>query len=109
MASPPRIWLSKRNPAKDEIVIVRTMVAHPMETGMRKNADGTLIPRNIINSFTCSLDGETLFTWAPETAVSPSPYLEFRFVARTAGELRMVWVDDAGERTEAVERITLGG
>lgn len=105
--SKPRIWLSNRKPAKGEVVIVRAMVAHPMETGLRKQASGELVPRNIINSFTCTLDGATLFSWRPETAVSPSPYLEFRFLAETGGELAMRWTDDAGQTILAQERIEI--
>jgi len=104
---PPRIWLSNRTPAPGEIVTVRTMVTHPMETGLRKTADGDLVPRNIISSFECTLDGELLFAWAPETAVSQNPYLEFRFRAGTSGTLHMVWVDDEGARIEVVEEIAV--
>lgn len=101
----PRIWISNRKPAKGDVVVVRAMVAHPMETGLRKQASGALIPRNIINAFTCDLDGERLFSWQPEPAVSPSPYLEFRFVASTSGELVMRWTDDQGQTITARERI----
>ncbi len=109
MADAPRIWISNRTPAPDEVVTVRTMVTHPMETGLRKTPEGELIPRNIINSFTCTLGAEPLFSWAPEPAVAQSPYLEFRFVARTSGELRMVWVDDEGLEFEAREEIAVVG
>lgn len=101
----PRIWISNRKPAKGDVVIVRAMVAHPMETGLRKRASGELIPRNIINVFTCDLDGERLFSWQPETAVSPSPYLEFRFIASIGGELVMQWTDDQGQTITAREGI----
>ena len=109
MQDPPRIWLSNRTPAPGEIVTVRTMVTHPMETGMRKTADGELIPRNIISSFECTLGDELLFAWAPGTAVSQNPYLEFRFMAGASGPLRMVWTDDEGARIEAVEEIAVTG
>lgn len=109
MQDPPRIWLSNRTPAPGEIVTVRTMVTHPMETGLRKTAEGDLIPRNIISSFECTLDGEPLFLWAPETAVSQNPYLEFRFRATSSGALRMVWTDDEGQSIEAVEEIAVEG
>lgn len=95
--SKPRIWLSNRKPAKGDVVTVRAMVQHPMETGLRKQASGELIARNIINTFTLELAGQPLFTWRPETAVSPHPYLEFRFVASAGGELTLRWTDDRGE------------
>lgn len=103
--SRPRVWLSSRKPAKGDVVTVRAMVAHPMETGLRKQASGEMIPRNIVNAFTCALDGQPLFVWNPETAVSPSPYLEFRFIASTGGELVMRWIDDRNQTIEARETI----
>lgn len=109
MTDVPRIWISNRTPAPGEIVTVRTMVTHPMETGLRKTADGELIPRNIIRSFTCTLGGEPLFSWAPETAVAQSPYLEFKFMARDSGALRMVWIDDEGIEIKAEDEITIAG
>lgn len=107
--SKPRIWLSSRKPAKGDVVTVRAMVAHPMETGLRKLASGEFVPRNIINSFTCELDGQRLFTWYPETAVSPSPYLEFRFIATAGGALAMRWTDDQGQTITAIEQIEIAG
>lgn len=105
--SKPRIWLSTRNPAKGDVVTVRAMVAHPMETGLRKLASGDLVPRNIVNAFVCELGGRPLFSWRPETAVSPSPYLEFRFVASASGELEMRWTDDRGQTITARDKIEI--
>lgn len=103
--SKPRIWISNRKPAKGDVVTVRAMVAHPMETGLRKQASGEMIARNIISAFTCTLGGEALFSWQPEPAVSPSPYLEFRFIASSGGALVMQWTDDAGTTITAREEI----
>jgi len=105
--SKPRIWISNRKPAKGDVVTVRAMVAHPMETGLRKQASGEMIARNIISAFTCTLGGEALFSWQPEPAVSPSPYLEFRFIASSGGALVMQWTDDAGTTITAREEIEL--
>lgn len=109
MSQPPRIWLSNREPASDEVVTVRTMVNHPMETGLRRRPTGENIPQNIINRFECKLNDELLFVWEPETAVSQSPYLEFRFIARRSGSLQMVWLDDEDKRIEVTEEISLNG
>lgn len=109
MADPPRIWLSNRTPARGEVVTVRTMVTHQMETGLRKTPEGDLIPRNIVNAFECTLDGALLFAWAPETAVAQNPYLEFRFMADASGTLRMTWTADDGQLIEAAEEITVTG
>ncbi len=109
MADEPRIWVSNRTPARGEVVTVRTMVTHVMETGLRSMSGGEPIPRSIVNAFECTLGGELLLAWAPETAVAQNPYLEFRFIAEASGALRMVWTDDDGQVIEAVEEITVTG
>lgn len=108
MSTPPRIWLSNRSPKKGEVVIVRAMVQHPMETGLRKRASGELIPRKIIHKFEATLNGKPVLTWDLETGVATNPYLEFRFKAEEAGDLRMVWTDDDKNSVQAVEKIVLG-
>lgn len=107
MSTPPRIWLSNRSPKKGEVVVVRALVTHAMETGMRKRASGELISRKIINKFVCTLNGKSVVTWDLETGVAINPYLEFRFKAEEAGDLKMVWTDDDKSTIEAVEKITL--
>lgn len=94
--SKPRIWISNDSPKAGEIVRVRALIQHRMETGLRPGEDGTLVPRNIINEFEARLNGELLFVWKPETAISQNPYIEFTFMARESGELQMKWVDDTG-------------
>lgn len=107
MSTPPRIWLSNKAPKKDEIVTVRTILQHAMETGFRKDANGNTLPQKIINRFECTLNGRPVIVWTPGTGVSANPYLEFRFKAEEAGELKMVWTDDDKTTTEAAEKITL--
>lgn len=106
-ASKPRVWVSNRTPKQGSIVTVKAMVIHPMETGLRKNALSQPIPRNIIETFECSLAGERLMTWELHPSVSQNPYLEFKFIARQSGEMKMVWIADDGLRIEAVETITV--
>lgn len=94
--SKPRTWISNANPAAGEVVRVRALIEHPMESGLRLDAEGKEIPRNIVNTFEAALDGELLFNWQPETAISQNPYIEFTFTARSSGELQLKWLDDEG-------------
>jgi sulfur-oxidizing protein SoxZ len=107
MSNPPRIWLSNKTPKKGEVVTVRVIVQHVMETGFRKDADGKAVPQKIINRFDCTLNGKAVISWTLGTGVSANPYLEFRFKADEAGDLKMVWTDDDKSMIEAVEKITL--
>ncbi|GAA5091814.1 thiosulfate oxidation carrier complex protein SoxZ [Paenalcaligenes hermetiae] len=93
----PRIWISNAKPMAGEIVRVRALIEHRMESGMRLDNDGNVIPRHIVHTFTAKLNDQLLFTWQPETAISQNPYIEFTFVARESGTLSMQWVDDANQ------------
>jgi sulfur-oxidizing protein SoxZ len=103
----PRIRLDKKEVRKGETIEVKTLVSHIMETGLRKDASGKPIPRMIINTFTCELNGKFVFGCYPESAVSANPYFEFKFRPEESGTLKFTWVDDEGTRIEATEMITV--
>lgn len=103
----PRIRLDRKEVRKGETVGVKTLVSHIMETGLRKDASGKLIPRMIINTFTCELNGKFVFGCDLESAVSANPYFEFKFRPEESGTLKFTWVDDEGTRIEATEMITV--
>lgn len=103
----PRIRLDRRDVTRGERIVVKTLVAHVMETGFRKDLDGKPIPRMIINTFTCELNGALVFGCDLESAVSANPYLEFSFRPQESGTLSFTWIDDAGTRITATETITV--
>lgn len=105
--SKPRIWISNASPKQGEIVRVRALIEHRMESGFRQNADGSAIPRNIIHTFKAHLNDELLFSWFPETAISQNPYIEFTFIAFASGELLLTWEDDDGEIIQGSTELTL--
>jgi sulfur-oxidizing protein SoxZ len=77
---------------------IKTLIAHPMESGQRKDAQGKTIPRMIISRFVCRYNGEDVFSadWAP--AVAANPYLSFFTVATASGKMEFEWLDDAGKQ-----------
>jgi len=91
----PRVRVP-RTASKGEVVEIKTMISHPMETGYRRDDHGRLILRHIIHTFTCTYNGEQVFRadWHP--AVSANPYLAFYTVATESGSLRFEWIDDTG-------------
>jgi len=101
----PRIKLDKQSVKKGETVVVKTLVSHIMETGFRKDVAGKPIPRMIVNTFTCELNGKFVFGCDLESAVSANPYFEFKFKPEESGTLKFIWVDDEGVRVEATETI----
>jgi sulfur-oxidizing protein SoxZ len=101
----PRIRVDKKDVKQGETVGVKTLVSHIMETGLRKDSSGKPIPRMIINTFTCELNGKFIFGCDLESAVSANPYFEFKFKATESGTLKFTWIDDEGVRVEATETI----
>lgn len=91
---------------RGDIVDVKAMLSHPMETGFRPGPDGKLIARDIIKRFVCTYDGETVFSADLFPAISANPFLEFSFVATQSGVVTFSWTDDQDQtvvRTAKIE------
>src|SRR5690349_23505937 len=106
MAEKPRIKLPTQA-RKGEVIEIKTLIAHPMETGLRRGADGKLIPRKIINKFTCTFNGKPVFSADLEPAIAANPYLEFTAKVDESGTFKFTWVDDDGTITTTEETITV--
>jgi sulfur-oxidizing protein SoxZ len=103
----PRVRLDKKEARKGDLIEVKTLISHVMESGQRRDAAGKAIPRKIINKFTAELNGKPVFTADIEPAVSANPYLQFKFKAEESGTLKFTWVDDDGSTITAEEKITV--
>jgi sulfur-oxidizing protein SoxZ len=90
---------------RGEIVEIRTLIAHPMETGYRAGDDGQILPRNILRRFSCRYDGELVFSAELFPAVAANPYLAFYTIATASGTLEFTWEGDRG--FAQTERMTL--
>ncbi len=104
---PPRVWISNASPKKGEVLRVRAQIEHIMESGLRTDEAGKIRPRNIVTRFEARLGDALLFSWEPGISVSQNPYIEFTFLARESGELRLHWKDDAGQSASASKSITV--
>ena len=94
--------------APGEIVDVKLLVQHPMETGFRTGRDGRLVPRNIIHSVRCLYEGEVVFQAELFPAVAANPFLAFKLRAGTSGEVRLVWTDENGDEYSEVRSLSVG-
>src|ERR1700742_2461801 len=101
----PRIKLDKKEAKKGELVEVKALVSHIMETGQRKGSDGAVIPRKILNKFTCTVNGKEVFSADFEPAVSANPYIQFKFKAQESGPVVLTWTDDDGSTIVGEESI----
>jgi sulfur-oxidizing protein SoxZ len=91
--------------AKGEIVEVKLLVQHPMETGFAVGRDGKPIPRNIIHRVRCLYLGAQVFEAELFPAVAANPYLAFPLRAEASGEVRLVWTDEAGDEFSEVRTL----
>ena len=82
---------------RGEIVEIKTLISHPMETGYRPKGDGTFFPRDIIQKFVCTLNGEEIFRADLYPAIAANPFIAFTTVARESGLLVFSWTNDRGE------------
>ena len=92
----PRVRVP-RDAAAGETITIKTLISHPMESGQRKDGDGNVIPRSIINRFTCAFNGETVIDVTMEPAISTNPYFEFQAIVPEAGTFEFTWYDDDGD------------
>jgi sulfur-oxidizing protein SoxZ len=106
MADKPRLKLPKEA-KKGEIIQIKTLVQHTMETGLRKDASGNAIPRKIINKFTCTFNGKPVFSADLEAAIAANPYLQFAARVDESGTFKFTWLDDDGTVTTAEETIAV--
>ena len=96
-----------RASAKGDTVTVKTLIKHPMETGLRKDKKtGKVIPAHFIQQVNCQHNGKDVLVaeWGP--AVSKNPYLAFSFKGGKAGDkVSISWVDNTGGKDAAEEAI----
>ena len=81
---------------RGDIIEIRTLTSHIMETGFRHTMAGALVPRDILTSFTCRYNGDIVFSAELHPAVSANPYIAFYTVATASGTLEFSWQGDHG-------------
>ena len=102
----PRIRMPATAKAGD-VVEVKTLISHEMETGNRKDKDGNVVPRKIINKFIVRFDGTELMSvdWFP--AISANPFQAFFVRVPKTGTFSFEWVDDDGAIYKAEQMVTV--
>jgi sulfur-oxidizing protein SoxZ len=81
---------------RGEIIEIRTLAGHTMETGFRHTQRGELIPRDIITLFTCSYNGVEVFRAELHPAMAANPLITFHTIATESGTLEFRWTGDNG-------------
>ena len=102
----PRVQ-GPKTAAAGETVTIKTLISHKMETGRRKDGDGNVIPRSIINRFTSACNGKNVVDVNMEPAISVNPYFQFEATVPEAGEFVFTWYDDDGSVYEKKKSIKI--
>lgn len=104
MTKPPRIKIPK-TARPGEVIEIKTLATHAMETGNRKDAAGDPIPRDIIHTFTATFEGQDVFSANLGPGIAANPYIAFYLKLPGPGALELTWLDDAG--TSTIETVPL--
>jgi Sulphur oxidation protein SoxZ. len=90
---------------KGEVVEIKTLITHPMETGLRKDADGKIVPRLIVSALAVTYNGKPVLNARLEPAVAANPYLAFFLKVDEPGTLKFTWTDDNKQSWSAESKI----
>ncbi len=92
---------------RGDIIEIKTLVSHVMETGYRRDYAGKVFPRDIIGTLTCTYNGAEVFRAELFPAISANPFLTFSTVATESGEIVLTWAGDNGFTHTETAKITV--
>ena len=92
---------------RGEIIEIKTLIQHAMETGFRRTQLGEIVPRNIISLFVCTYNGEEIFRAELHPAIAANPLLAFTTVATESGTITFKWLGDGGSSVIESAKITV--
>lgn len=105
---PARIQIPARA-KRGEVIEIRVVIQHAMETGTRHDAEGKLVRRNVINTFSCTYNGIDIFHARLTSGIAANPFLQFYTIATESGSLEFFWIDDDGVQGTERRAITVSG
>jgi len=92
---------------RGDVIEIKTLMSHVMETGYRRTATGDIVPRDIITSFTCRYNGAEIFRADLFPAIAANPFIAFFTVAAESGTFDFEWIGDNGFSATARAAITV--
>ena len=90
-----------------DVIEIKTLMSHVMETGYRHTAAGQVVPRDILTSFTCRFDGEEIFRADFFPATAANPFVSFFTIATKSGKFDFEWIGDNGFSETAAANISV--
>ena len=95
------------NARPGEVIEIKALIAHPMETGYRTNSAGMTKPRDIITDFECRFEGEVIFKVKFAAAIAANPFISFFYRVAATGILEFRWSGDHDFQAIEQRRISL--
>jgi sulfur-oxidizing protein SoxZ len=92
---------------RGDIIEIKTLMSHIMETGYRRTTTGEIVPRDIITSFTCRHNGAEIFRADLFPAVAANPFISFFTIVAESGTFDFEWIGDNGFSATAKAAITV--
>ena len=92
---------------RGDIIEIKTLISHPMESGYRVGTNGSLIARDIITRFTCTYNGAEIFRAELSPAIAANPFIAFFTIATESGTLAFEWSGDNGFSASETAAITV--
>jgi sulfur-oxidizing protein SoxZ len=92
---------------KGEVIAIKTLISHEMETGYRHDMMGKRIPRDIITEMVCRYNGQEIFRATLYPAIAANPFLSFTTVATESGAIEFQWTGDNGFSVTETAKITV--
>jgi sulfur-oxidizing protein SoxZ len=103
----PRIKIPEAAKVGD-VIEIKTLISHVMETGQRRDKDGKIVPRMIINSFVATFEGKEVLRTELHPGTSANPYISFFMRVPGPGAFEFTWVDDNGVKVSEKLNLTVG-
>ncbi len=87
---------------KGDVVTVKVLIKHPMESGRRKDEAGNVIAAKYVTTTTAHVAGVQVFELNSGAGVSKNPFIQFKLEGRAAGDvIDLKWTDSAGDTEES--------
>jgi sulfur-oxidizing protein SoxZ len=90
-----------------EVISIRAMIGHDMETGYRRGSDGNMLGRNLLRRFTCTAGEQVIFSAQFHAAMAANPFVNFRYQAQQSVSLQFEWNGDQGFRARREQRLSV--
>ena len=92
---------------RGEVIEIKTLISHDMESGYRPDSTGKIIPRDIINLFVASYNGVEIFRAELYPAIAANPFLSFTTIATESGRIDFTWTGDNDFSANETVQITV--